>query len=59
MRIRGYPVRPGKGPEKVGTTRLNGVDPERWLREVLTRIADHPLSQIGDSPPCSAAVELS
>src|SRR6202041_2844184 len=28
----------------LGTARLNGVDPERWLREVLSRIADHPLS---------------
>jgi transposase len=35
----------------LGTARLNGVDPERWLREVLTRIADHPLSRIEELLP--------
>ena len=35
----------------LGTARLNGVDPERWLREVLSRIADHPLSHIEELLP--------
>src|SRR5271154_6560803 len=36
----------------LGTARLNGVDQERWLREVLARTADHPLSRDdGKTPP--------
>jgi hypothetical protein len=30
----------------VGTAKLNGVDPERYLRKALTRIADHPVNRI-------------
>lgn len=30
----------------LGTARLNGVDPERWLRRVSSCIADHPLARI-------------
>jgi len=39
----------------LGTARLNGVDPERWLREVLSRIADHPLSRIEELLPWNMA----
>jgi transposase len=42
----------------LGTARLNGVDPERWLREVLSRIADHPLSRIEELLPWNMAAEL-
>jgi transposase len=42
----------------LGTARLNGVDPERWLREVLNRIADHPLSRIEELLPWNMAAEL-
>lgn len=35
----------------LGTARLNGVDPERWLREVLSCIADYPLSRIEELLP--------
>jgi transposase len=35
----------------LGTARLNGVDPERWLREVLSCIADLPLSRIEELLP--------
>jgi hypothetical protein len=35
----------------LGTARLNGVDPERWLRQVLNRIADYPLSRIEELLP--------
>jgi transposase len=43
----------------LGTARLNGVDPEHWLREVLSRIADHPLSRIEELLPWNMAVDVS
>jgi transposase len=42
----------------LGTARLNGVDPERWLREVLSRIPDHPLSRIEELLPWNLVAEL-
>ena len=30
----------------IGTAKLNGVDPEAWLRYVLTHVADHPVNRI-------------
>jgi len=30
----------------VGTAKLNGLDPESYLRHVLERIADHPINRI-------------
>jgi transposase len=35
----------------IGTAKLNGYDPEAFLREILTRIADHPISRIGELLP--------
>src|SRR5471030_184385 len=32
----------------IGTAKLNGVDPEAWLRHVLTHIADHPVNRVDD-----------
>jgi hypothetical protein len=30
----------------IGTAKINGVDPESWLRHVLTHIADHPVNRV-------------
>ena len=32
----------------VGTAKLNGLDPESYLRDVLTRLADHPVNRIDE-----------
>ena len=32
----------------IGTAKLNGVDPEDWLCNVLARISDHSLNHIND-----------
>ena len=30
----------------IETAKLNDIDPEAWLRGVLSRIADHPINQV-------------
>jgi transposase len=32
----------------LGSAKLNGIDPEPYLRTVLTRIADHPVNRIAE-----------
>jgi transposase len=37
----------------IETAKLNGLDPEAYLRDVLGRIADHPINRIADLLPWS------
>jgi hypothetical protein len=35
----------------ITTAKLNGLDPEAWLADVVSRIADHPMSRWGELLP--------
>ena len=35
----------------IETARMNGLDPEGYLRAVITRIADHPMKRIDELLP--------
>jgi transposase len=35
----------------LGTAKLNRLDPEVYLRELLDRIADHPINRISELVP--------
>jgi transposase len=53
----------------VGSAKLNGLDPELYLRQVLTSIPEHPISRIddllpwkivlADTPPPTSPAEVS
>ena len=42
----------------IGTARLNGVEPQAYLRHVLTHIAEHPINRIDALLPWNVAGQL-
>jgi len=40
----------------IETAKLNGLDPEAYLRDVLARLPDHPINRIADLLPSNWAL---
>ena len=42
----------------IGSARLNGLDPQAYLRHVIERIVDHPITRIDELLPWAVAAKM-
>ena len=40
------------------TAKMNGVDPQAWLADVLARISEHPIQRLDELLPWNWAIEM-
>ena len=48
---------PGNTMEDIVTAKMNDIDPQAWLADVLARIADHPAHNLEELMPWRWAAE--